>query len=235
MFRFHQQIFQLDPGLGREYLETKFVVGADGAGSTIRKLIFPETRVVCRPTYRECYNGNLSLDPNYFHWFLPLSCLRPRFDVNFKGEYFLLEGALKELKDEILQSLQPYGFSWQMQPLWQDGSLSGARLEGLTGSFIPVRGNILLAGDAALMQLNVSGEGIGTALKSGRLAALSLAEAMSSKDNLDVIYRRHLEPMVNTLQEVNLWRTKIEEASRESPAALLAAFSDGLRATLDLE
>ncbi len=41
--------------LDGEEIETRFVIGADGARSTIRKLMYPRLEVTYRTVYRECY------------------------------------------------------------------------------------------------------------------------------------------------------------------------------------
>ncbi len=89
-----------------------------------------------------------------------------------------------------------------------------------------------MVGDAALLQLPVSREGIGIALKSGLLAAHSVAETMASKRDVVGIYIHRLEPLLNILKELYPWDKKIEEESRKGPNALLSAFAEGLRATL---
>lgn len=218
-----------------EELEARFVIGADGARSTIRKLMYPRLEVTYRTVYRECYGGELALDRNYYHWFFPLTRPHPRFDVSYKENLFLLEGAtLRDLRSEVLQFLHPYGFSEEQKPLWKDGCLVSVFHEEMlaTGHFIPARENILVVGDAALLQIPVSGEGIGIALKSGLLAAHSVAEAMASKRDVVGIYIRRLEPLLNILKELYPWDKRIKEESRRGPNALLSAFAEGLRATL---
>ena len=196
----------------------------------------PGLQPVYRTVYRECYQGELALDRNYFHLFFPLSRPSPRFDMNHKGEFFLLEGSLKALRDEIVQCLRPYGFSREQEPLWKDGCLSGARPpEGLfTGSYVPARGNILVVGDAAMLQLPVTGEGIGMALKSGLLAAHSVAEASASKRDAAEIYLPQFESLLKLLKELSPHDRKIDEAARKGPEALFNAFAEGFRATLQI-
>ena len=74
------------------------------------------------------------------------------------------------------------------------GKPRGALLRvGLVGS-VPVRGNVLLVGDAASMTNPISGEGITYALESGRWAGETLAAALRSGDpGLVENYRRILE------------------------------------------
>lgn len=222
--------------LDGEAVEAKFVIGADGTKSAVRKLLNPGLELAYRIAYRECYRGELALDRNYFHLFFPLSRPRPRFDLNYKGAFFLLEGSIKELSHEITQSLSPYGFSRAQKPLWKDGCLSRAQSKAglFAGSFIPAKGNILLVGDAAMLQLPVTGEGIGMALNSGLLAARSIAEALASKRQVAEVYLPQFEPLLNTLKELSPYDRKVEEAGKKGPAALLNAFAEGFRATLKI-
>ncbi len=88
-------------------------------------------------------------------------------------------GAIRELKDEARRMLaQDYGYELPAEPLWQDGCLSPAfHNELLSGAFCPAKGNVLLVGDAGGLTLPISGEGIGSAMKTGLLAADCIIKA----------------------------------------------------------
>jgi flavin-dependent dehydrogenase len=220
--------------LGKQELRAKFVIGADGVPSVVRSSLFPELKVQYGRAYRECYQGEIGLEKDYFHWVFALRRPRPRFDVIYKGECFLLEGSIRELKDEMRQILRDYGFDPKREPLWRDGCLSHAILyeQLFSGSFLPARGNILLIGDAAGVPLPITGEGIGTALKSGILAANSVIKATESKGMAADIYLRGLESILAALKNLNPLEKVLEEAAAKGPQALVDTFLKCIEETL---
>ena len=141
----------LGRGKTTEERHARFVIGADGAASVVRRSVFPELKVRFSGPMRECYSGALDLDKNMFHWFFPKNLPRPRFNVNHKGDVFLIEGSgLRELRPEIGEQLAPYGFDPNSRPLWKDGCAIALLHEDLlSGRFQPARSNVLLVGDAA--------------------------------------------------------------------------------------
>ena len=93
-------------------LRSRFVIGADGAASVVRKSLFPWLRVRYSAPVRHCYEGALDVDKEYIHWFFPKSRPRPRFDLVHKGDSFLLEGSgIRELRNEMGRILAPRGLS----------------------------------------------------------------------------------------------------------------------------
>jgi hypothetical protein len=79
--------------------------------SKVRKSLFPGLSVEYSIPLREGYSGSLNLEKDYFHWFFPRSRPRPRFNVNHKGDFFLIEGSgIRELREEINRTLAAYGF-----------------------------------------------------------------------------------------------------------------------------
>lgn len=211
-------------------LQSRFVIGADGAGSRVRKTLFPGYRVKYSVPMRECYEGRLDMERDEMHWFFPKGLPRPRFDVIHKGDCFVLEGSgIKVLREEIPQILAPYGFHDQMKPLWKDGCMVALLHENLvSGNFSPAQGNSLLVGDAAGLILPVTFEGIGTALKSGSLAADAVFEASQSGKDAAGIYLVSLRPLIKKIRQLHLLGTELkEEAARGSEAlskALKAAY-----------
>jgi flavin-dependent dehydrogenase len=226
----------LDRGKKKEEIRTRFIIGADGAGSLVRKRLFSELKVRYSVAIRECYQGALAIDTRYLHWFFPRSLPRPRFNINHKGDCFLVEGSgLKELRREIMETLRNYGFNPKNKLLWRDGCLLPLLHGALTsGSFTPAKGNILLVGDAAGLVFPLTFEGIGTALKSGMLAAKSIWEAVSRGRDASATYLVYLKPLIETIKDIQDLGKWIEDEAAKGALELAEALNAGYRKTLSM-
>ena len=130
----------------------------------------------------------MELDKDVIHWFFPKGHPRPRFNVNHKDGVFLIEGSgIRELRREIVQTLASYGFDPRSKPEWKDGCAIAMLHEQLMSrSFVPAQGNILLVGDAAGLIFPITFEGIGSALKSGIVAAEAVSKASRRESMLQL-------------------------------------------------
>jgi flavin-dependent dehydrogenase len=215
-------------------IKSEFVIGADGGNSAVRKSLFPELKVKFSVPIRECYNGALDLENEYFHWFFPRYRPRPRFGLNHKGDCFLIEGSgIKELKNEIIDILAPYGFSPGSKALWKDGCLIPRLHEALiSGTFFPAAGNVLLIGDAAGLLLPITFEGIGTALKSGLLAANAIAKAACQGIEAAGSYLQELKSILETIQRLHELNTGLMRQKKMEAFDLSKAIRDAYEETL---
>jgi flavin-dependent dehydrogenase len=222
-------------GQTTQELKSRFVIGADGGASAVRKSLFPLLKVQYSVPMRECYAGALDLEKDYFHWFFPKHRSRPRFGLNHKDDVFLIEGSgIKELRNEITQILAEYGFNPKSKAIWKDGCLIPRLHEALiTGAFSPAQGNILLIGDAAGLLFPITFEGIGTALKSGILAGDSVARSVKEGRAAAGIYLRELKSILKTIRRLHAWNKHLEqEATKggvELSKALKAAYREALK------
>lgn len=210
-------------------LSARFIIGADGATSIVRKSLFPKLKVQYHQEIRECYQGDFGLNKQYLHTFYD-PILKFWFLVNHKEDVFLLEvsanlGQTKMLKDKVAKELlaRDYGFDIKKEPLWRDGAIEAKLYDELiSGAFLPARGNILLVGDAAGFQLP-SGEGIGTALKSGALAATAIAEAIKQGKKAADIYLNEVTGIIKAIRTLYPLLVKGRYTIPENPQATVAA------------
>jgi flavin-dependent dehydrogenase len=222
---------------GDQTITTEWIVGAVGAGSIVRKSLFPELSMEYSIPLRECYSGSLTLEKDYCHWFFPRCRPRPRFNVNHKGNYFLIEGSgIRELREDINRSLAEYRFDPLRPPDWKDGCLI-PKLHGLliSGSFSPAKGNTLLIGDAAGLLFPITFEGIGTALKSGILAADSIRQAAQEGQEAAPTYLRRLKPILEQIEFLMTWQKKLEHTLPQEPEALAGMLKEVYEKTLKID
>ena len=220
-----------------ENLYARFVIGADGAASVVRRSIFPELKVRFSGPIRECYAGALDLPKDIFHWFFPKKLPRPRFNVNHKDDVFLIEGSgLSELRGEIGETLSPYGFDPDTKPIRKDScTIALLHDDLLSGAFKPAEGNILLIGDAGGLILPITFEGIGSALKSGIQASDAIFKYFDDEELAASSYLRSLEPILETIGRLCKVQDELKVASNGGPDFLAKALRDAYRETLTIQ
>lgn len=224
---------------GREKsFDARFVIGADGAASSVRKVLYPGIKVRYKQAVRECYRGELSgLDRQHLHIF-PDPSRKFVFLVNYKGDSYTLEssgglGESKKLMDEVAK---PYlaahhDFDPEKGFLWRDGCVEAMLSRDLiSGSFIPARGNILLVGDAAGFQLPTA-EGIGTSLRSASIAAGSIVEAIRQGKEAAPFYLNDTRGIIEAIKRLG---ARGAYDLSEGPGAAAAGIKDRLLGVLEL-
>jgi len=223
----------------KQELEARFVVGADGATSIVRKFLFPELKVRYAQVYQECYLGELDLDKQYLHWFYPIERSPASFSVHHKGSFIIVDvsgrpGQLKQFMDWTKNFLaKNHRFDISQKPIWRGGCLEPAMYREITSyTFFPAKGNALLVGDATGFLMPVSGEGIGTGIKSGLLAASSITRAIESGGQPDKIYLTEIESIISIFKEIYPWFKKITEEARGGGHSLPEVLRDAFHSTL---
>jgi flavin-dependent dehydrogenase len=215
-------------------IRADYLIGADGAGSPVRRSMVPDLKVTYSTPIRERYRGSLTLDRNFIHWFFPKGRPRPRFNVNQKDDVILIEGSgIKELRSEINEILTPFGFHSGQKPDQTDACPVALLHKPLIeDNFKPAKDHVLLIGDAAGLILPITFEGIGTALKSGIIAADAVTESRRTSKAADELYLKGLDPIIVVIRRIcsiQDWLSSMCAEGKSVPtASLMKAYLETL-------
>lgn len=191
--REHVQITLLNPAREKIFLKASYLIGADGGGSRIRRLIDPDflkgvewvnsSQVYCK--------ARINLKPDYYYMFFDPSLTSFYTWLSFKDDLLVYGvgsrrgGHVAPYLDNTTRYLEKYFDLEIRETVLRTGCISTDM--GLRGNFILGRDRVLLAGEAAGF-LNVFGEGISSALGTGHAAALAIHKAVTSKAPVLPIY-----------------------------------------------
>lgn len=225
-------------GAGRREVAASRVVGADGAGSPVRKKIYPDLKPFYAFGCQQVMEGTANLDPDYIHMFTASSIAPYYTSAHFKQGFLVYEagapsGGIAGIRRWGLDLLESrYGLKATRlvssrgcrEPLLYHAWFSGTPLQG--------RGGVLLAGDAAGLVVPGSGEGIGLALYSG--AAAAAAAAGPAPDCSGTYLERLKEKMIFIRQAYQGVR-EFKGASAGGDQQLLESWGKLWRGTLEGE
>jgi len=224
----------------RHEVETRFVVGGDGATSIVRRLLFPEFKVKSIQIYQECYQQELDLDGRYLHWIYPLEYSSGVIAVHRKDDITVIDygsrtGQLTQFIPWAKSFLvRNHHFDITQQPVWRGGCLEPVFPRGLLDhTLLPAKGNALLVGEAGGLILPVTGEGIGTAIHSGLLAANSITKVVQSGAQPDKIYLDELETTFTAFRELLPLVGRIGVERKSGGGHLAEALAEACRHTLN--
>jgi len=222
----------------KQKLKSKFIIGADGATSMVRRYLYPDIKPRFTQCYHEWYEGGMdqacNLDRQIMHGFmLPPECGLPHSTVALyqKGAHFVLDidtrmGDIKKSIAEGKRAIKDYGIDLP-QPVYKDAALIPSLYKELfSGTFVPARGNILLVGDAGGLLVPVSGEGIGTAMISGLSAATAVVRAVETGEKAENYYLEDINDMLSKFKQIYPLRDKLRESALKGKEAVENVFDE---------
>ncbi|MBD3230570.1 MAG: hypothetical protein GF329_20490 [Candidatus Lokiarchaeota archaeon] len=191
----------------KEYI-TKYVIGADGGTSKTRKIIYPEFKRETAIAYQEYWKGKINIDPQYFHAFMDRELSAGYAFCNKKEDQIIIGvGAekgnrIKVYQKKFIQYLEK-GWGLQLDTFIRSEGCASTNIFREEPIFNHLHGknNTLLVGEAADL-FNIMGEGIPSAIKSGKSAAESILKNIDHP-SMDVveIYREKNKKLVKKLKK----------------------------------
>ena len=220
-------------------VESEFIIGADGAGSMVRKFLFPDFKVRYSPIYEEFCSGEFGLEKDYIHWFYPIEHSPLNFSVHCKDDLIIIDTGGRgkvaieqmDLAKEFL--CKNHGCYINPEPIWRGGCLTTVLYrELISKAFLPAKEKALLVGDAAGFPLPISGEGIGTALKSGILSASSIKESLDTNSAAGEIYLEQIGNIIKAFGELYPWPKRFREEAQAGGQSLPDMLYEAYKNTL---
>ena len=171
-------------------IKTKYLIGADGGDSAVRKVLFPDFRSKPKwmALYEEWYEGRCDLDSNWYYGWV-ISQEEGHFGgLGFHDNLIQVVVGSRKRRDvrEVFRRFRDTMKSRHGLQVGNTVRTAGCNQNnmGQSGLFAFGQGNVLLAGEAAGL-LAMASEGITPALLSGHIAAGAILESM--KGNVKAI------------------------------------------------
>jgi len=200
-------------------ISAKYVIGADGAGSTVRSCLYPNQKRQLAEAYQAYAKGQLSKKAVYVYF--PLEETRVTFFWLIPKKRNVVFGVgglppidLKKLMQDfhsMIKERYKLGKIWRYEahpiPIFSPADYRIGE------------GRILLVGDAASLANPFTGEGIFSSLVSGKAAIEAIIEDFNESSHATKTYKKKLKTLISKLKglyELSMYYQSLDYEGRQS-------------------
>jgi len=196
-------------------ITTRFLVGADGVYSKVRRQLYTEKKIETLPVIQEFWRAKGNFDDN-FYVFLKKSVTSAYAYVIPKDDFYVIgigtpkgsqssSASINRFKDWMFKEFDFKPLSLERTEAW--AIPYGFTLEGID--------NVILTGDAAGFCNAFSGEGIRLAIESGIAAGDAVQKVIHSDQYLAPTYRDQVEWITRLVHMTHEFVISLTDEDRE--------------------
>lgn len=193
---------------------TKYLIGADGGPSRLRRIILPEIdeKISWFPCYEQWYHGAIDLDPNWLYGFLAprftglYSCVYMKDDIILQVTGGRKGQSIKQLHENFCQYLKKTYKLRIAGIVNEQGTMINDM--GPRGIFCLGKENILLAGEAAGF-IYAFGEGITCAIITGEIAAQAIIRSLEDNKKAIEHYSNMVQGEIERVKSIHAFAVEV--------------------------
>ncbi len=200
---------------GELRIGSRFVVGADGVRSTIRKILFPEMNAPVMIVGQEHWDATGDFENSFYGFFRGDISISYAYLIPKRDKYIIGLGVVPHQTPNIAEALKKLRQWLSDEFSFDPNRLLETEVWAIPfGYFTPGKDNVLLVGDAAGLCNPLSGEGIRLAVESGEAACTAIANVQSGRTAVEN-YEKEVKGIADMVKELNAFVRGANDASRE--------------------